>query len=455
MASRLKQQPIPRVAFGASLLIAAAAVGSAFLFPERDIGLGVLIWITAVIPAFLLAYARGLGNAAIALAGGMAAIAAIQAFTAALESGDSGTTLPTANGGLFLGVAVGMLVLVEMLHRERTKASETALVDRLTGLPTRQYANMAVEQEFAAAERGRPLTIVMFNIDRLGSIKSRFGVPSGDAVVRAFATVLKANTRKENLSACFGDGQFISVLRESDEKAAMMFAQRVLDEMRDVPFPWGRQTVSAGIGAFEAGMGSYELLIGAADRALAAAKEGGRDSVAVAPDKNARAAIARRSAALAQLHSEGGSATVPEKPLAYVVDDDAAVRSAVKGILAGNGYRVWDAGSPLEAIQRFTEATPGNRPAVIVTDVIMPEMTGMRMVDYIVELDPTVRVVYMSGFVHGNISWTGMPGGTVRAINKPFEMAELIASVNEVLGIDAADDPAASTGDRASPASGV
>ena len=440
MASQLKQQPIPRVAFGGSLVLAAIAVASAFLFPERDIGLGVLIWITAVIPAFLLAYARGLGGAAVALASGMAAIAAIEAATAAAETGEIGASLPAANGGLYLGVAIGMLVLVEMLHREKTKSSESALVDRLTGLPTRQYANMAVEQEFAAADRGRPLAVVMFNIDRLEAINSRFGMPSGDAVVRAFASVLKANTRKENLSACFGDGQFISVLRDADTHSAMLFAQRVLDQMRDVQFPWGKQTVSAGVGAFETGMGSYEFLIGAADRALSYAKEGGRDSVAVAPNKEARAAIARRSAAFAQLHSTGAEATAPEKLLVYVVDDDAAVRSAVKGILGGHGFRVWDSGSPAEAIRRFTEATEENRPAAIVTDIIMPEMTGMRMIDFIVELDPAVRVLYMSGFAHGSISWNGMPGGTVRAINKPFEMADLIRSVNETLGI-ANDEP--------------
>lgn len=447
MASQLKQQPIPRVAFGASLVIAAVAVGSAFLFPDRDTGLGVLIWITAVIPAFLLAYARGLGTAAISLAAGMAAIAAIQAATAAAESDGVVASFRSADGGLYLGVAIGMLVLVEMLHREKTKANESALVDRLTGLPTRQYADMAVEQEFAGADRGRPLSIVMFEVDRLGEINSRFGAPSGDAVVRAFAAVLKRNTRKENLSACFSDGQFVSVLRESDTKAAMLFAQRVLDQMRDVPFPWGRQTVSAGIGAFEAGMGSYELLIGVADRALSKARESGHDSIGVAPDKEARAAIARRSAALARVDTDGNTPTAPEKLIAYVVDDDAAIRSAVKSMLAGQDYRVWDTGNPLDAIKRFTEATPEGRPAVIVTDVIMPEMTGMRMIGHILEIDPTVRVVYMSGFVHGDISWTGMPGGTVRALNKPFEIADLIKSVNEVLGIGATGDSATSSGE--------
>ncbi|MDA1081745.1 MAG: diguanylate cyclase [Gemmatimonadetes bacterium] len=435
MPVELKQQPIPRVAFGGSILIAAIAIGSAFVFPERDIGLGVLIWITAVIPAFLLAYFRGLGGAAVALAASMAAIAGIQASVAALDPAESLDSLPATSPGLYLGVLIGMVVLVEMLYRERRTADATALVDRLTGLPNRGYVDKSIEQEFAAAARGRDLAVIIFDIDRLDAVNKRLGQPSGDAVIRAFAKVLQANTRKENLSARYGGGQFITVLREADTPAAQLFAQRVLDQMRDIPFSWGRQTVSAGIGTYEAGMGSYELLIGAADRALFRAKESGRDSVAVAPDKVARAAIAQRTADAERDHAaDGGAASAPGPRLVYLVDDDAAVRSAVKGILAGHGFRVWDTESPAAAIKRYVDAAPEDRPAVIVSDVIMPAMTGMRMIEQIAAHNPAVRVVYMSGFVHGDISWSGLPGGTVKALQKPFEMDALIGAVNEMIG---------------------
>ncbi len=430
-------RPLPRTTLAASVILFVIAVGSAFFAPERDIGLGVLIWITAVIPAFLLAHARGLGGVTVTLAAGMAAIAAIQAAAAAIEPGkvaESSARLPAASIGVYVSVAVGILVLVELLHRERRKAAASALVDRLTGLPTQLYATMVVEQEFAAAERGRPLSVVMYNLDGLGTLNKRFGTPAGDAVVRAFAGVLKANTRRENLSACFGDGQFISILREADTPAAVVFAQRVLDQMRDVPFTWGRQTVSAGVASFETGMGSHELLMGAADRALFHAKEAGRDSLAIAPDREKRAEIARQSAASTQVQASDGLAAAPIKPLAFVVDDDAAVRSGIKGLLAGNGWRVWDAGNPLLVIERFAELDPADRPAVIVTDVIMPEMTGIRMMEQIAKIEPDVRVVYMSGYVHGTISWSGMPGANVAVLSKPFPSAALYSAVNEVTG---------------------
>lgn len=437
----LKPQPIPRTAFAASLLVAMVAIGSAFLFPERGTGLDVLIWITALIPAFLLAYFRGLGRAAVTLAASMATIAALQAVIAFLSAGETSDSLPPATPAPYLGVLVGMLVLVEFLHRERRAADATALVDPISGLPNRRYVDMAIQQEFAAAERGRRLAVVLFDIDRLGAINKRFGRPSGDAVIREVAKVLEANTRMENMSARFDGGQFISVLREADAAAAVVFAQRVLDQVRGLAFPWGRQSASAGVAEFEHGMGSHELLVGAADRALFRAKEGGRDMVVTAPGKEARAAIAQRAADAAAGH--GAAPAAPNSRLVYVVDDDAAVRSGVKGTLVARGFRVWDTGDPSVAVARYVAAGPDDRPALIITDVIMPVMTGMRMIAQIAESDPAVRVVFMSGYAHGEITWTGMPEGKATALVKPFEEHHLLAAVNAVLGAGTPEPPPA------------
>jgi|GEM_PF-2036777 len=426
---------LPRTTLIASVVLFAIAVGSVFLAPERAVGLGVLIWITAVIPAFLLAHARGLGSVTLTLAGGMAAIAVTQATMSGLdpsEATDAASRLPAANVGVLVAVAIGVAILVELLYRERRKAAAAALIDRATGLPTELYATMVVEQEFAAAARGRPLTVVMFNIDGLGPLNKRFGNPAGDAVVHAFAKVLKSNTRRENLSARFGGGHFLSVLRDADTAAAMVFAQRVVDQMRDVPFSWGRQTVSAGIASFEAGMGSHELLLGAADRALFHAKETGRDSLAVAPDREKRTQLARQAAEAAHRHAADGANASRPRPLAFVVDDDAAARSAIKGMLAENGWRVWDSANPVAVVERFAALPPADRPAVIVTDVIMPEMTGMRMIEQIVQIDPDVRVTYMSGYVQGTVSWSGLPGASVAVLSKPFKSAELVSAVDDV-----------------------
>lgn len=419
-------RPLSRTSFLASIVLAAIAIASVFVFPERDEGLGVLIWITALIPAFLLAYFRGLVRAAILIAGSMAAIAIIQAMAVAGESSD---TLPPARPAIYGAVLLGMIVLVEMLHRERRAAGEVALVDRITGLPSREYFDLAIQQEFAAAERGRGMAVVMFDVDNLATVNSRFGRPAGDVAVNTLAKVVAANTRKENLSAHFGNGRFVSVLREGDAKGAAIFAQRVLDQLRESAFPWGgRVTASAGVAEYESGMGTHELLVGAADRAVGRAKSGGRDMVAFAPDKAEREDMARHAAEAAR----GGAVLESARRLVYLVDDDASVRSALRGMLVRAGYDVWDSGDPPAAIARYRDASPGERPAAVIADVIMPAMTGTRMMAEIAEANPDVRVVYISAYAQSDITWRDAPGGAVAMLAKPFTSEQMMDALAQV-----------------------
>lgn len=408
--------------------LAAGAVVSAFLFEDRDLGLVLLVWLSAAIPAFLLSYLRGLGNAAVTLSAGMLGLAALQA-NAAMSGGDLAEALPQPHVAMYVFVLAALVVMVELLHRERSGAEMTTLVDRVTGLPNRAYFDIAVQQEFASAERGRGMTLVMFDVDNLGTINKRFGRPSGDVVIGTLAKIVAGNTRKENLSAHFDTGRFATALREADGKGAEQFAQRVIDQFREISFPWGRATASAGIAEYEAGMGSHEMLIGAADRAVARAKAGGRDMVAFAPDKAEREEIARRAADAAR-----GNAQPPvARKRLYLVDDDASVRSVVKGMLVRMGYEVWDTDDPALAITRHAGAAPDERPAAIVTDVIMPQMTGPRMVSKMVDAEPALRVLYISGYAQSEMTWQGAPGGRVEALAKPFSIEELTASIGRLL----------------------
>lgn len=428
MATSLVPRPIPRASLGFAITVATVSIASVFLFPERDAGLGVLIWITAVIPSFLLAYFRGHGRVAVLLAGSMVALTLIQASAVASESTEA---LPPAQPGLYVVVLVGLLVLVELLDREKRRAEQAGLINAVTGLPNRQYFDLAIQQEFAAAERGRGMTVVMFDVDHLDGINRRFGRPAGDFAVNTLAKLVATNTRKENLSAHFDGGRFVSALREATAPEAAVFAQRVIDQFREVAFPWGRATASAGVAEYESGMGSHELLIGAADRAVSRAKVGGRDVLAFAPDKVEREEIARRAADALRGHE----AVAPSAPRRiFLVDDDASVRSAIKGMLLQAGFDVWDSGDPERVVTKYLEAPASERPAAIVTDVLMPGMTGPRMIARIAETDPAVRVVYISAYAQGELAWQGAPGAKVALLAKPFKSPEMLAALNDVLG---------------------
>jgi diguanylate cyclase (GGDEF)-like protein len=405
-------------------------------------GAGMLIWLTALIPAFLLSYYRGLRGVAVALAGGMAVITATQLSVVLFEIAEPNWVLLGAIVATYLGVSVGIAVLAELLLRERRAAEALALVDRMTGLPNRRHLEDSLEREFAAAERGRTLSVVLFDLDHFKQVNDRHGHLAGDHAIKAFAKILSSNTRRENLSGRFGGEEFVSLLRDTEPETALVFVQRVLGQLRDWPLPWGRLTASAGIAHYQKGMGSYEILLGEADRALYRAKHGGRDMVCVAaPYAQAAHAAAPAvapsaepsAAALAAPSGRGAVADRAARPRVWIIDDDAWMRSLLKRMLEEEGYALWDTGDAAEAIERFRNTSIAERPDVILTDVIMPVMTGMRMIDQIAKISPDLRVIYMSGYVQSVIDWQGPPAAVVTFLGKPIAREVLREAVQNML----------------------
>ncbi len=435
MRSPRRQSPVPPRALALSLAALAVPVATVAWMPDwTSNGAGMLIWLTALIPAFLLSYYRGLRGVAVALAGGMAVITATQLSVVLFEIAEPNWTLLGAIVATYLGVSIGIAALAELLLRERRDAEALALVDRLTGLPNRRHLEDALEREFAAAERGRNLSVVLFDLDHFKQVNDKHGHFAGDQALKAFAKLLAANTRRENLSGRYGGEEFVALLRDTAPDLALVFAQRVLGELRDSPLPWGRLTASAGVAHYQKGMGSYEILVGEADRALYRAKHGGRDMVCVAaPYEHAAHAASEAVAAAAAPLVRGADAGRASPPRVWIIDDDAWMRSLLKAMLEEEGYALWDTGDATQAIERFTGASVADRPDVILTDVIMPVMTGMRMIDQIAKISPELRVIYMSGYVQSVIDWQGPPAAVVTFLGKPIAREVLRETVQTML----------------------
>lgn len=77
----------------------------------------------------------------------------------------------------------------------------------------------------------------------------------------------------------------------------------------------------------------------------------------------------------------------------YVVEDDDSLRKSVKDLLLFAGYRVLEWSNPRE----FLDALPNFAPAVVVSDVLMPEMTGIEMHLELIERGRLMPVIYISG----------------------------------------------------------
>lgn len=262
------------------LAVAIPAVGTLF-FAGALGDYEILLWLLALVPAFYMAYHRGWRGVVAAVMLALAVLLLVQLLALGLDR-------PLRRGPLFVGVllsfagvAVGVGILAEMIHRERRRAESAALTDALTGIPNRRFAELMLPRDFAGAKRGRHLSIVLFDLDDFKAYNDLYGHAAGDEALRRFAQVLVENTRAMNLSARWGGEEFISLLSSTTVEGAVVFAERVRAALAEYQPDRGTLTVTAGVAGYGEAMTSPKDLLSAADDALYRAKTGGRDQVGV------------------------------------------------------------------------------------------------------------------------------------------------------------------------------
>lgn len=268
---------VPPRALAISLAALAVPVYASFAVPESAGDQGILLWLLALVPAFLLAYYRGWRGAALALAVGMGILAVSQVALELTGRGVDDWQLLLAVVVAFIAISLGVGWSSELLHRARVRAEHLALTDELTGLANRRHAQVVLEQEFAAARRGRALAVVMFDLDRFKRYNDRHGHAAGDEALRGFGQILERTTRQMNLSARYGGEEFVSILSDTRLDGALAFVERVRKGLAEAALPHGGLTVSAGVAAFDPEMEAPGDLLAAADAALYRAKAAGRD----------------------------------------------------------------------------------------------------------------------------------------------------------------------------------
>jgi diguanylate cyclase (GGDEF)-like protein len=205
-------------------------------------------------------------------------------FVAVVALWVSGTVSLGATLGSPLPIFVltaAMLALVYVYSRfeggtEGNGGSEThfpPFVEEDPELPPSSFADHFVAKEFAAARRGRDVTLVMFGFSRFDEFSEREGSAAAAAAIREFGRLLHRQTRRMNVSVRYGwrGDVFLSVLSEADAAAADVFVGRVHEAVAAsrVKMP----TVDAGVAMYQPHLASPEEFADAAARALSAARE--------------------------------------------------------------------------------------------------------------------------------------------------------------------------------------
>jgi two-component system cell cycle response regulator len=159
------------------------------------------------------------------------------------------------------------------------RRSELGRRDALTGLPNRRTFDEHLDSMFAPERAtGQPFALVLFDIDHFKQVNDTRGHPAGDQVLRDVATIAQRRMRGGEQIFRIGGEEFAIVIG-GDRNAGVIVAERVrvaVEAEPDLP------SLSAGVAAFPQDAHTRERLFQQADLALYAAKQGGRNTVALA-----------------------------------------------------------------------------------------------------------------------------------------------------------------------------
>ena len=197
------------------------------------------------------------------------------------------------HGAIVLSILMVIGVLGYRVDQANRVTQLQALRDGLTGLPNRRCFNETIEREFQrAARNGRPLSLIMVDIDFFKTFNDRYGHPAGDACLRAVSAAVECVLRRPgDMAARYGGEEFAILLPETDVAGAVQIVGDMQTAIRTLAIrheagPHGVVTLSAGVASWCPGSltATPAWLVEAADAALYEAKALGRNTFTVRPN---------------------------------------------------------------------------------------------------------------------------------------------------------------------------
>jgi FixJ family two-component response regulator len=117
------------------------------------------------------------------------------------------------------------------------------------------------------------------------------------------------------------------------------------------------------------------------------------------------------------------------KPLILIVDDDEAMREAIKGLIRSLGYRVEAVGSA----QEFLSSRFVRRTSCLIADVQMPGMTGLELYRRLSTSEKPIPTILITAYPEDGVRERALSAGVIGYLSKPFEDNDLAACVRSAL----------------------
>ncbi len=214
------------------------------------------------------------------------------AFVRALEIGVNGFLTRPLHGSELLARAHAQMRVKryrDQLRRNVRDSLEMAVRDELTGLHNRRYLEIHLGALVGdSLQRGKPVSLMILDVDRFKSINDAHGHDVGDEVLRELVRRIDSNLRDLDLACRYGGEEFVGALANVDRDAALHVAERLRRRVEQSPFPVRtpegdlRVTVSIGVATTRGADDTAEAILRRADEALYRAKKDGRNRVVAA-----------------------------------------------------------------------------------------------------------------------------------------------------------------------------
>ncbi|MEY4763990.1 MAG: hypothetical protein RI907_663 [Pseudomonadota bacterium] len=176
-----------------------------------------------------------------------------------------------------------LFFLGAVLHRHRVQLETLVRTDMLTGLPNRREFLARLDREAHRQQRsGRPLSVVMIDVDHFKRVNDQWGHQAGDEVLARIGQILQALTREQiDVAARYGGEEFVLLLPETDLQGAVLVAEKISARLREQDFEakGERFRVTQSVGVAEVVGGEALWALQEADRNMYRAKREGRDRI--------------------------------------------------------------------------------------------------------------------------------------------------------------------------------
>jgi diguanylate cyclase (GGDEF)-like protein len=167
----------------------------------------------------------------------------------------------------------------------RSRLEHQSIRDGLTNLFNRHFMEISLDREVRRAARNNTdLSILMLDVDHFKKFNDTYGHEAGDSVLREVAEIFRQGVRAEDIICRYGGEEFVIILPDTSPEAAFQRAEIIRERTSQLRLRFRNEalrevTISIGVATFPQSGATLEEMLRAADRALYAAKHGGRNQV--------------------------------------------------------------------------------------------------------------------------------------------------------------------------------